>query len=480
MESGTGTGSSKNATADLQEDIATLKQRVNGLEVANGALENKYAVSSTALNTSVVFLQSTMDHLMAKNDSVSYDVHIAAMDAMLDKLTVTNAKALANAADTSSLVAMQSKTTGELNASIAALVGDVVQLGTQINSNLMQVQAALNLTDGRVTDSYLQLQRQTAGAAAHEAKVAAINTTVVFLQSTVDHLMAKNDSVSYDMHIAAMEAMLEKYTETEASVLANSGATAMLGAQLGADFETLNASTADSLAALNTRANDANKAIAVNADGVAALKEAAGTNADSIAALEEEAINALKLAQENNASIVEVDGTVGLVEEKQEVLGSSVNAQENKVGALNKTVADLQAAIKNFADPDADPTIKQQVALISDAMKEYGLYTQCNVGSWSSFGACSHDCDGGTMERARSIKPLAGYEDVKGACPVGKETISCNTGACPKDCKVGNYTAWTNCSSQCGSVNMQKKTHILPTSVLLTVGSPLPPPFHVC
>eukprot|EP00729_Bicosta_minor_P025230 gene25230-20995_t len=219
MESGTGTGSSKNATADLQEDIATLKQRVNGLEVANGALENKYAVSSTALNTSVVFLQSTMDHLMAKNDSVSYDVHIAAMDAMLDKLTVTNAKALANAADTSSLVAMQSKTTGELNASIAALVGDVVQLGTQINSNLMQVQAALNLTDGRVTDSYLQLQRQTAGAAAHEAKVAAINTTVVFLQSTVDHLMAKNDSVSYDMHIAAMEAMLEKYTETEASVL---------------------------------------------------------------------------------------------------------------------------------------------------------------------------------------------------------------------------------------------------------------------
>ena len=330
MESGTGTGSSKNATADLQEDIATLKQRVNGLEVANGALENKYAVSSTALNTSVVFLQSTMDHLMAKNDSVSYDVHIAAMDAMLDKLTVTNAKALANAADTSSLVAMQSKTTGELNASIAALVGDVVQLGTQINSNLMQVQAALNLTDGRVTDSYLQLQRQTAGAAAHEAKVAAINTTVVFLQSTVDHLMAKNDSVSYDMHIAAMEAMLEKYTETEASVLANSGATAMLGAQLGADFETLNASTADSLAALNTRANDANKAIAVNADGVAALKEAAGTNADSIAALEEEAINALKLAQENNASIVEVDGTVGLVEEKQEVLGSSVNAQENK------------------------------------------------------------------------------------------------------------------------------------------------------
>ena len=69
---------------------------MNGLELSHSDLESKYAVSSTALNTSVVFLQSTMDHLMAKNDSVSYDMHIAAMDAMLDKLTETNAKVLAN------------------------------------------------------------------------------------------------------------------------------------------------------------------------------------------------------------------------------------------------------------------------------------------------------------------------------------------------------------------------------------------------
>ena len=34
----------------------------------------------------------TMNHLMAKNDSVSYDVHVAAFEAMMDRLTDTNSK----------------------------------------------------------------------------------------------------------------------------------------------------------------------------------------------------------------------------------------------------------------------------------------------------------------------------------------------------------------------------------------------------
>ena len=245
---------------------------MNGLELSHSDLESKYAVSSTALNTSVVFLQSTMDHLMAKNDSVSYDMHIAAMDAMLDKLTETNAKVLANSANASSLVERQSETTGKLNATINTLKGDLTQnlnqLGTDFNSKLMQLQAALNGTVGKVDEAQLQvddaqrqlqdqerqLQDQAAGAAAQEGNIAAINTSVVFLQSTVDHLMAKNDSVSYDMHIAAMDAMLDKLTETNAKVLANSDATVTLGTALRADFETLKEATDGSLEALGTRA----------------------------------------------------------------------------------------------------------------------------------------------------------------------------------------------------------------------------------
>ena len=146
---------------------------------------------------------------------------------------------------------------------------------------------------------------------------------------------------------------------------------------------------------IGTHSKDADEAIAANAASITELDEIATENGDSI--------------KQNNVSIIEVDATVDLVEEKQEVLGGGLNAQQKVVGTLNKTVADLQTTIDNFADPNADPTIKQQVALISDAMKEYGLYTQCEVGSWSGFGECSHDCDGGTQKRTRAIKPLPGY-----------------------------------------------------------------------
>lgn len=39
---------------------------------------------------------------------------------------------------------------------------------------------------------------------------------------------------------------------------------------------------------------------------------------------------------------------------------------------------------------------------------------------------------------------------MKNACPAGQEEISCNTGRCPKDCEIGDFGNWTECSSKCG------------------------------
>lgn len=72
----------------------------------------------------------------------------------------------------------------------------------------------------------------------------------------------------------------------------------------------------------------------------------------------------------------------------------------------------------------------------------------CEVSYWSSFSACSKDCDGGVRQRTRSIltQPRNGGE----TCDSVTETQSCNTGSCDKDCALRPWTAWGGCSQACG------------------------------
>jgi hypothetical protein len=263
----------------------------------------------------------------------------------------------------------------------------------------------------------------------HAANATANDNAVSFLQATVDHLMSKNDSVSYGMHVAGLGALMDQLADTNAKVHANANVAAELATSTQFDYQSLQDNLSAVLKAEHTR-------ISTNVGAIQELEGATNANRDAIVVM--------------NASLTSVDAAVEAVEEKQTTLGDDVNHHHNGINILNGTVRGLQTTIAGLADTDADPTIKQQVQMISNAMKEYGLYTQCDVGTFSNFGECSHDCDGGTMERTRSAKPLVGYEDVKGACPATKETIPCNMQACPSDCKVGSFGNWTVCSSQCG------------------------------
>ncbi len=71
----------------------------------------------------------------------------------------------------------------------------------------------------------------------------------------------------------------------------------------------------------------------------------------------------------------------------------------------------------------------------------------CVIGQWSTWGACSRPCGGGTQTRSRSITS---------GCPVGTSTVesqACNTQAC---CTWGNWSAWTPCSATCGKGSTQR------------------------
>merc|ERR1719373_1167912 len=73
----------------------------------------------------------------------------------------------------------------------------------------------------------------------------------------------------------------------------------------------------------------------------------------------------------------------------------------------------------------------------------------CVTEDWGGWSACSAECDGGTMARARSVRAPAsnGGEE----CGALSETMACNVQACNRDCILADWSEWTDCSKFCNT-----------------------------
>ncbi|XP_046560771.1 A disintegrin and metalloproteinase with thrombospondin motifs adt-1-like, partial [Haliotis rubra] len=75
-------------------------------------------------------------------------------------------------------------------------------------------------------------------------------------------------------------------------------------------------------------------------------------------------------------------------------------------------------------------------------------------GEWSSWGACSDTCGGGTQDRTRSCTaPKYGGVDCLGPAV---DTMACNTNHCPVDGVWMNWSKWGECSATCGGGAMKR------------------------
>lgn len=83
----------------------------------------------------------------------------------------------------------------------------------------------------------------------------------------------------------------------------------------------------------------------------------------------------------------------------------------------------------------------------------------CEVGSWSNASTCTRTCGHGRSIRTREVKtkPLHGGK----ACPVLRESSSCNTQKCPVDCVERQWGKWTRCSRTCGTGNQLRTRDIM-------------------
>ena len=85
----------------------------------------------------------------------------------------------------------------------------------------------------------------------------------------------------------------------------------------------------------------------------------------------------------------------------------------------------------------------------------------CVVSSFSGFGTCSKSCGGGTQTRSRSVVTDAAHGGA--ACPSLTETQQCNDQACPVDCVVSDWGDWTTCTKSCGGGQESQSRSIVVT-----------------
>jgi len=87
-----------------------------------------------------------------------------------------------------------------------------------------------------------------------------------------------------------------------------------------------------------------------------------------------------------------------------------------------------------------------------------GEPSDCVLGSWTAFGACSHTCGTGYQTRSRPVvhAPKFGGK----MCAASTNTKKCNAQACPIDCVLGQFSAWSTCSKSCGSGSQKRRRSV--------------------
>jgi hypothetical protein len=80
----------------------------------------------------------------------------------------------------------------------------------------------------------------------------------------------------------------------------------------------------------------------------------------------------------------------------------------------------------------------------------------CATRSWKAYSTCTKSCGAGSQKRSRAqVEPTFGGK----ACPHYAETRACNEHACPVDCAVSAWEAWSTCTASCGT-GSQKRSRV--------------------
>mmetsp|Transcript_99015 Transcript_99015/g.154806 ORF Transcript_99015/g.154806 Transcript_99015/m.154806 type:complete len:879 (+) Transcript_99015:94-2730(+) len=100
---------------------------------------------------------------------------------------------------------------------------------------------------------------------------------------------------------------------------------------------------------------------------------------------------------------------------------------------------------------------------IESPCNQFGCPVDCKLSTWAEWSNCTQACGGGIRYRTRDrvVNPkYGGFE-----CDVMQETQQCNTHACDKNCKLGEWSAFSECSQACDAGFLQRRRLVLQPAV---------------
>jgi hypothetical protein len=84
----------------------------------------------------------------------------------------------------------------------------------------------------------------------------------------------------------------------------------------------------------------------------------------------------------------------------------------------------------------------------SEECNTHACPVDCQVGEWSAWSPCSASCGFGRQSRSRNVTALAEHSGA--ACGELAQSRMCHVQPCPVDCVMDDWSAWSPCSASCG------------------------------
>jgi len=95
------------------------------------------------------------------------------------------------------------------------------------------------------------------------------------------------------------------------------------------------------------------------------------------------------------------------------------------------------------------------------AMKKCNLNPcpiDCQLATWTGWSKCSAQCGGGVQQRIRDVNRPMKYGGRP--CDQTSQTRVCNGQACEKDCALGRWSKWGQCSKDCDGGTQKRQKYI--------------------